>query len=71
MCADDVRRALVASGDAMPEEELQGVVASLDTRGDGTLTLDEFQAAALEAPHALNDAKLRAAFDFMDQDGDG
>eukprot|EP00884_Botryococcus_braunii_P002869 jgi/Botrbrau1/12583/Bobra.0169s0113.2 len=71
VCADDVRHALKASGDNLPEEELQGVFASLDTRGNGSITLDEFEAAALEAPHALNDARLKATFDFMDANGDG
>jgi hypothetical protein len=71
VCADDVRHALKASGDNLPEEELQGVFASLDTRGNGSITIDEFEAAALEAPHALNDARLKATFDFMDANGDG
>jgi EF-hand domain pair/EF hand len=71
VCAEDVRHALKASGDTLPEDELQGVFASLDTRGDGLITIDEFEAAALEAPHALNDARLKATFDFMDANGDG
>lgn len=44
---------------------------SMDKNGDGIITWDEFVAAAIDKIALLNKQNIRAAFDVLDENGDG
>mmetsp|Transcript_140048 Transcript_140048/g.447901 ORF Transcript_140048/g.447901 Transcript_140048/m.447901 type:complete len:133 (+) Transcript_140048:3-401(+) len=54
----------------MPRD-LQQIVDSLDTEGNGTINYTAFLAATTERRYNVLDDVLKAAFDVFDKDGDG
>ena len=55
----------------MAHEEIARIMKTLDVRQDGEIDYDEFVASVAAEQSKLTDAKLRAAFDYMDADSDG
>ena len=47
------------------------MMESMDTNGDGEITWDEFVAASINKIALLNKHNIRAAFDVLDENGDG
>ena len=43
----------------------------MDANGDGVITWEEFIAAAINKITLLNERNVRAAFDALDEDGNG
>ena len=44
---------------------------SMDRNGDGIITWDEFVAAAIDKVTLLNERNVKAAFNVLDEDGNG
>ena len=51
--------------------QLQKLMRSVDIKGDGAISRDEFTAALIEEEYWASDDGLRAAFAFFDGNGDG
>ena len=51
--------------------EIGRIMEALDVRQDGLIDYDEFVASVAAEQSKLTDAKLQAAFNYMDSDSDG
>lgn len=69
--AAQLQEGLACLGKTVGEQELQELVEALDLKHHGVIEYDEFLAAALEEQQLVTEARLRAAFNFLDRDGDG
>ena len=54
-----------------PPDEYKKLVESMDRNGDGEITWDEFVAASIDKIALLNKHNIRAAFNVLDENGDG
>ncbi len=54
-----------------PPEEYKALMDSMDRNGDGIITWDEFVAAAIDKVTLLNERNVKAAFNVLDEDGNG
>ena len=53
------------------QDEIARIMQTLDVRQDGEIDYDEFVASVAAEQSKLTDAKLQAAFDYIDSDKDG
>jgi len=67
----EIREGLERSGVEDMPRDLQQIVDSLDTEGNGTINYTAFLAATTERRHNVLDDVLKAAFDVFDKNGDG
>ena len=73
--ASDLQRILSLFGEeALPEVDLQAILAELDTNGDGRVDLEDFWAQMALRPHQslwAEELAVAAPFAALDRDGDG
>jgi calcium-dependent protein kinase len=55
----------------MSDQEIDDIVKAMDTDKNGVVNYTEFVAATLKKEYTANEAKISAAFDMLDADGDG
>mmetsp|Transcript_92096 Transcript_92096/g.296277 ORF Transcript_92096/g.296277 Transcript_92096/m.296277 type:complete len:674 (-) Transcript_92096:193-2214(-) len=67
----EIREGLERSGVEDMPRDLQQIVDSLDTEGNGTINYTAFLAATTERRYNVLDDVLKAAFDVFDKNGDG
>ncbi|MES1910316.1 MAG: hypothetical protein MHM6MM_002932 [Cercozoa sp. M6MM] len=67
--AAELREVYSRLGYELPEEQLERMIATVDTDGDGQIDFDEFVSMMTSLTPQADE--LRVAFNFFDVDGDG
>lgn len=71
LSVSEIRAGLEHAGVQDMPRDLQQIVDSVDTEGNGTINYTAFLAATMERRSTLLDDVLQAAFNVFDKDGDG
>mmetsp|Transcript_12722 Transcript_12722/g.38367 ORF Transcript_12722/g.38367 Transcript_12722/m.38367 type:complete len:528 (-) Transcript_12722:1419-3002(-) len=69
--AQELKQALLAMGNKIPDDQLDQLIKAADQNGDGTIDWQEFLAATVHINKLENDDMVMRAFKEFDRDGDG